>query len=120
MPQSAEIFSFALMLPVYHQFDYAVPSSISAMPGQRFVLPFGRGEKVGILVSVVDQSEFPVEKLKSVLRPLDEQPVAEFAESIGEFSDRGEFPLGCRIAVWIPFVVMFVLLAMLIAVFAYL
>lgn len=79
MTQPPDICSFALLLPVYHLFDYQLEADQHAEPGTRFVLPFGQGQKTGILISSrssdSDLKEKSTRQLKSVLQQLDNQPV---------------------------------------------
>jgi primosomal protein N' (replication factor Y) len=62
-------------------FDYLPPlAAENAQPGQllpgaRVLVPFGRGQRVGVLVEVVDHSDRDPERLKPVLRPLDPEPL---------------------------------------------
>ncbi len=67
-----QVCSFAMMLPVYHYFDYLIEASSSCQPGQRYLLPFGSSEKLGILVSCHESSESD-RKLKPVRQQLDDQ-----------------------------------------------
>ncbi len=75
MPESAEIYSFALQLPVYHCFDYKLSPEIDARPGQRYLLPFAQGYKLGLLISKVTHSEVTPGSLKAVEQCLDEEPL---------------------------------------------
>lgn len=75
MPQSSRICSFAILVPVYHLFDYKVDETLAAEPGTRFLLPFGRGQKVGLLVSCDSRSSKSDEGIKSILQPLDNKPL---------------------------------------------
>ncbi len=75
MPRSYQVFSFALPLPIYHSFDYKVDQDIDAQPGQRFVLPFANGKKLGLLVSAVDNSRYDLNRLKNIETQLDSAPL---------------------------------------------
>ncbi len=72
MPRSPQVCSFAMMLPVYHYFDYLVEADTGCTPGQRFSLPFGSSEKVGILVSCQAHPD-STRKLKAVNEQLDHE-----------------------------------------------
>jgi primosomal protein N' (replication factor Y) (superfamily II helicase) len=66
----------ALPVPLPRTFDYLLPDGISAQAGCRVRVPFGKQqERVGIVVSVSNDSELPVSELKSVLEVLDSEPV---------------------------------------------
>jgi len=75
MSESSEIYSFALLLPVYHLFDYKVSPEIDALPGQRFLLPFANGRKLGFLISSAGDSKVKAETLKVIEQQLDKQPL---------------------------------------------
>ncbi len=75
MPQPASICSFALSLPVYHLFDYELEQSANVTPGQRFKLPFGHGQKMGILVSCSLADPARHKNIKAVNQQLDEKPL---------------------------------------------
>lgn len=66
----------ALPVPLPRTFDYLLPEGISAKAGCRVRVPFGKQqERVGIVVSVSDDSELPLSDLKSVVEVLDDEPV---------------------------------------------
>ncbi|MBT3205805.1 MAG: primosomal protein N' [Gammaproteobacteria bacterium] len=75
MPPSSPICSFALSLPVYQLFDYELDGDTKYAAGTRFKLPFGRGEKLGILVSCNKQQLFEYKNIKTVVKPLDDDPI---------------------------------------------
>ena len=68
----------AIPTPLRREFDYLLPAKLQAkLPqiGVRVKVPFGRQTLVGILLEVVHQTDVPVQKLKSIIEVLDEQPV---------------------------------------------
>ena len=66
----------ALPVPLPRTFDYLLPDGVSAQAGCRVRVPFGKQqERVGIVVSVSNDSELPLSDLKSVLEVLDSEPV---------------------------------------------
>ncbi|MFT5659101.1 MAG: primosomal protein N' (replication factor Y) [Gammaproteobacteria bacterium] len=67
--------SFAIAIPLYRVFDYALDELNSAGAGKRFRLPFGSGSKTGIFLNAQDNSAVAVERTKQVLECLDEAPV---------------------------------------------
>ena len=75
MVNPSSICSFALALPVYHRFDYQVDAAFNPQPGMRFVLPFGSGHRVGVLIAVGVSAELEENKLKPVTSLLDESPL---------------------------------------------
>lgn len=56
-------------------FDYALPEDMVVLPGCRVVVPFGKTTVEGIVLEQKQASELPPERIKPVLRVLDEQPV---------------------------------------------
>jgi primosomal protein N' (replication factor Y) len=64
----------ALDAPLARLFDYLAPGAVDADRGYRVAVPFGRGEKVGVVVAVLDESDQPPEKLKPVGEILRDMP----------------------------------------------
>jgi primosomal protein N' (replication factor Y) len=74
------ILRIAVPSPLRRLFDYLPPrDTIDPTPGQRYLVPFGRGQTVGILVEVSAESELPREKLKAALAQLDRPPLLDAA-----------------------------------------
>jgi len=74
--ETGPIFRVALPVPLYRLFDYLAPVSVHTVhPGARLEVPFGNLKKIGFLIEIVRRSELPADKLKQVLRVLDEQPL---------------------------------------------
>jgi primosomal protein N' (replication factor Y) len=68
----------AIPTPLRRQFDYILPAKFHAKPpqiGVRVQVPFGRQTLIGILLEVVHETDIPTQKLKPVIKVLDEQPV---------------------------------------------
>ncbi len=79
-PARAGIFAdVALNRPVRRQFTYSVPVglSTSVRPGVRVAVPFSRRREVGVVVGLSDSSELPVDKVLSVARVLDPEPIVD-------------------------------------------
>ena len=55
----------ALDLPLHRLFDYLCVEESAADAGLRVRVPFGRGEKIGVIVEVAESSEWPLEQLKA-------------------------------------------------------
>ncbi len=79
MPQP--ILRIAVPSPLRRLFDYLPPNQAAAdfVPGQRYLVPFGRSQQVGVLVAIGDHSEVPATKLKPALTQLDDEPVFDHA-----------------------------------------
>lgn len=87
----------ALPVPLPRTFDYLLPEGGVAKAGCRVCVPFGKQqERVGIVVSVSDHSELPLDELKSVIEILDNEPI--FSPSIWRLllwaADYYHHPLG--------------------------
>lgn len=79
----------ALDLPLHRLFDYVAVTASTADIGLRVRVPFGRSEKLGLIVDVVSESDWPLDQLKSageILRDLPPLPpdffrLCEFAST---------------------------------------
>ncbi|MFV2030956.1 MAG: hypothetical protein ACC663_00555, partial [Gammaproteobacteria bacterium] len=67
--------SFAIAIPAYRVFDYAITEQAQAKAGLRYRLPFGQGRKKGILLSTKDASDIPPERIRTATECLDDTPV---------------------------------------------
>jgi primosomal protein N' (replication factor Y) len=76
------VISVALDLPLHRLFEYVVPAASTVDIGLRVRVPFGRGEKMGVIVDVAESSEWPLAQLKTageILRDLPPLPADFFA-----------------------------------------
>lgn len=64
----------ALDLPLHRFFDYVENSASTADVGFRVRVPFGRGEKIGVIVDVGDDSDWPPAQLKPAIEILRDLP----------------------------------------------
>ncbi len=64
----------ALDLPLHRLFEYRAEQASVDDIGRRVRVPFGRGEKIGIVVAVVEQGEWPLDQLKAATAILDDLP----------------------------------------------
>lgn len=73
------ILRVAIATPLRRLFDYLPPKQPDSpllKSGMRVVIPFGRRkEVVGIIISVVQKSDFPEDKLKRIKHVLDKKPL---------------------------------------------
>ncbi len=94
----------ALNLPLPRLFDYLAVDAIDSDVGRRAVVPFGRGEKVGLVIAVVETSNQPAEKLKpatAILRDMPPLPADWIA--LCEFCARYyQHPLGEALTLALP------------------
>ena len=61
-----KIVRIGLDVPVGTLFDYRAPDASAADIGCRVRVPFGRGQRIGIVVDVCDDSTVPADKLKRI------------------------------------------------------
>jgi primosomal protein N' (replication factor Y) len=79
----------ALDLPLHRLFDYTAAAASSADIGLRVRVPFGKGERIGVIAEVMDGSDWPAAQLKAagdILRDLPPLPrdffqLCEFASA---------------------------------------
>ena len=76
MPQT-RFASFAIPLPLYRVFDYALDAGDPAVPGTRYRLPFANRTRTGILLGDRGSSTVDPVKIKAVGERLDRQPVLD-------------------------------------------
>ena len=67
--------SFAIAIPLYRIFDYAIENHQLAQMGTRYLLPFGQGSRTGILLNTHDSSTVQEDRIKAAQECLDESPV---------------------------------------------
>ena len=76
MSTAREILRVALPVPLPRTFDYLLPQDGSVpLPGARVEVPFGRSQRVGIVIGTAEHSEWRGEQLKQVRRVLDAVPL---------------------------------------------
>ncbi|HZX30930.1 MAG TPA: primosomal protein N' [Rhodocyclaceae bacterium] len=90
------ILRVALDLPLYRLFDYRWEQASAADVGLRVRVPFGRGERIGVIREVQDTSDWPVEQIKPAIEILrDTPPLPEDFFRLCEFaSGYYQAPLG--------------------------
>ena len=79
MAQSA-VLRVAVPAPLFSLFDYLLPHGVEAaslQPGVRLQVPFGRGERCGVLVEVVAESAIDEARLKPASALLDDEPLLQ-------------------------------------------
>jgi len=99
MPDSLScVLKVALPLPLPRCFDYLLPSPpllVESLVGCRVRVPFGNGEKIGIVESAQMQG-IPETELKTVLEVLDQEPVfsGELLQNLRWLSRYTHAPIG--------------------------
>jgi primosomal protein N' (replication factor Y) len=74
------IIHVALATPLRHHFDYLPPENVdkaTLQVGMRVLVPFGKQNKVGIIIGFDQQSDLPVAKLKPISEVLDQEPLLD-------------------------------------------
>lgn len=76
MPQLPCYYRVAVPVPLSRYFDYHPPAdgSLPPAPGTRVLVPFGRGQRVGIFICLSTDTDVPANKLKAVKAVLDDEP----------------------------------------------
>ncbi|OOG51332.1 primosomal protein N' [Rhodanobacter sp. C01] len=79
----------ALPVPLPTLFDYLPPAAGEARVGCRVLVPFGRGKQVGVVVAVEAETTLGGNRLKQVIRLLDEVPLldAELMQTLAWAAD---------------------------------
>ena len=101
---SPAIVRVALPVPLPQCFDYTAQSIAPGDLGRCVRVPFGRGEKTGLIVALPDAAELPVERLKPVIAIQREAPAlpADWLALV-EFAARYyQHPLGEVVAMALP------------------
>ena len=101
------ILKVAVPTPLRQCFDYRWRADSLTPPpsvGARVKVPFGRGQRVGVIVALAARSEVPRERLKNAIEVLDSTPLLgpELLEVLRWASDYYHYPLGEVIAATFP------------------
>jgi primosomal protein N' (replication factor Y) len=98
------IIRVALDMPLSTLFDYVLADGITVVPGQRVMVPFGRKQVVGVVMECTAESELAAEKIKPVVKLLDEiPPLPEELLTLLRFcSDYYHHPLGATVLSAMP------------------
>jgi primosomal protein N' (replication factor Y) len=92
----------AVPVPVEGTFDYAAPEGVRVEPGMRVLVPYGRRELVGVVLSV--KSSSGSRKVRSLRQVLDETPVLPPAllAVLQRAAEDALAPVGIAVAAAIP------------------
>ncbi len=99
------ILEVAIDTPLRQVFDYRPPEdSATPEPGTRVLVPFGRRQVIGIVVSRKERSEHSEGRLKRILRPIDPRPTLDAAllRLLRWAADYYHHPLGEALATALP------------------
>ena len=73
-----DILRVAIPVPIHTVFDYLPPQAYAPeqlQPGIRVMVPFGRGERCGVLLEIGSESKLEIDRLKRTLALLDQVPL---------------------------------------------
>ncbi len=77
---SSGVLEIVVPVPLHRRFDYLPPAGVAAdefAPGVRVRVPFGRGTRLGLVVTARAHSALPRSKLRRVTERLDDAPVID-------------------------------------------
>lgn len=85
-------------------FTYLIPESMELCAGQRVAVPFGRREKEGVVVEITDECDVPAEKLREVIRPLEDYAAIppELMALAEEMAAKAHCPLAETLRLMLP------------------
>ncbi|KVW95482.1 primosomal protein N' [Thiobacillus denitrificans] len=99
------ILQVALDTPLHRLFDYRLPDSAGTVqPGSLVEVPFGRTRQVGIALGPVADSTVGADKLREVIRVLDDRPaLSPDILRLAQFcADYYHYPLGAILLATLP------------------
>jgi primosomal protein N' (replication factor Y) len=105
MQTDRQLVRVAVPVPLLDAFDYLVPAGMPLpAPGCRVLVPFGRGERIGIVVEQPQESALEPGKLKAVRAVLDSAPAigAELLHTLRWAADYYHHPLGAVLSHALP------------------
>jgi primosomal protein N' (replication factor Y) len=94
----------ALDIPLSTLFDYFLPENMTAVAGQRIVVPFGRKQMVGVVMQTTAQSDMAAARIKEVVQILLDVPPlpAEMLKLLQFCSDYYHHPIGMTVMSALP------------------
>lgn len=69
------VLAVAIAAPLYRLFDYLPNAQSNVRPGMRVSVPFGPKKRIGVVMALRNDSGFPLAKLRSVEKVLDDEPL---------------------------------------------
>ena len=94
----------ALDIPLSTLFDYFLAENMTAVEGQRVVVPFGRKQVVGVVMECAPSSDLAAERIKAVVQVLHDVPPmpAELLKLLRFCSDYYHHPVGMTVLSALP------------------
>ncbi|MBQ9251991.1 MAG: primosomal protein N' [Clostridia bacterium] len=89
---------------VARPFTYRIPAGLALQKGQRVAVPFGYREKEGVVLSFTEDTDYDPEKIKEVLRPLEDYPaiLPALIELAQEMAVQAHCPLAETLRLMMP------------------
>ncbi len=89
---------------VAHVFTYKVPEGMSCLRGTRVLVPFGPRKVEGLVLSVSEDTEYPKEKIKPILRSLEDYPAVlpALIDLAQEMAKKSHCPLAEALRLMLP------------------
>ncbi|MGE5319027.1 MAG: primosomal protein N' [Hyphomicrobiaceae bacterium] len=101
----SSILQVALDTPLHRVFDYRLPPDLGTVPpGSLVEVPFGRTHQVGVALSQAAESSVGTDRLRDVLRVLDDRPaLSPQILRLAQFcADYYHYPLGAILLATLP------------------
>ena len=85
-------------------YTYLVPDGMELSPGQRVAVPFGRMEKEGVVTALSEDTDVSPEKLRQVLRPLEDYAAIppELMALAREMAEENHCPMAETLRLMLP------------------
>ncbi len=89
---------------VAHVFTYRVPEGLALVQGTRVLVPFGPRKVEGLILSTSENTEYPKEKIRSIIRPLEDYPAVlpALIDLAREMAETSHCPLAETIRLMLP------------------
>ena len=89
---------------VARPFTYLIPEGMTLSAGQRVAVPFRTGEKEGIVTELTEESDIAPEKVKAVIRPLEDYAAIppELMELAREMAENAHCPMAETLRLMLP------------------
>ena len=100
----ASVAQVALDVPLNTAFDFRLPPGVSATLGALVVVPFGRTERVGVVVGLTAHSQVPEGRMRDVVRVVDDLAALDkqTLELLGFCAQYYQRPLGEAVLTSLP------------------
>ena len=89
---------------VDHAFTYTVPPTMQIMPGQRVIVPFGGRSREGIVLSLSEETDYDVSRIRPVTRVMEDYAAVpeELIRLAREMAESAHCPLAETLRLMMP------------------